>query len=101
MCAGQIERRGFEYTRHGTVNLVVAMTVNHGKMQGRCLDASDSDHLCPILAELFKRYRRVRRLHLIWDNGPSHVSETTGRFLRDYQPWLRVLFTPAQASWLN
>jgi len=98
---GQIERQEFEYIRHGTVNFVVAMTVNDGKMHGWCLDANDSDHLCPVLAELFKSYRRVRRLHLIWDNGPSHVSETTCRFLRDYQPWLRVLFTPARASWLN
>lgn len=98
---GQIERQEFEYTRHGTVNFVVAITVNDGKMHGWCLDANDSDHLCPVLAELFKSYRRVRRLHLIWDNGPSHVSETTCRFLRDYQPWLRVLFTPARASWLN
>ncbi len=99
--AGQIERQEFEYVRHGTVNFVVAMTVNDGKMHGWCLDANDSEHLCPILAELFESYRQVRRLHLIWDNGPSHISETTCRFLRDYQPWLRVLFTPARASWLN
>lgn len=99
--AGQIERQEFEYTRHGTVNFVVAMTVYDGKMHGWCLDANDSEHLCPILAELFRHYRHVRRLHLIWDNGPSHVSETTRGFLRDYQPWLRVLLTPAHASWLN
>ncbi|MCL4489162.1 MAG: IS630 family transposase [Chloroflexi bacterium] len=99
--AGQIERQEFEYIRHGTVNFVAALSVNDGKMHGWCLDANDSEHLCPILAELFNSYRQVRRLHLIWDNGPSHVSETTCRFLRDYQPWLRVLFTPARASWLN
>lgn len=98
---GQMERQEFEYTRHGTVNFVVAMTVYDGQMHGWCLDANDSEHLCPLLAELFKRYRRVRRLHLIWDNGPSHISETTRSFLRDYEPWLRVLFTPAHASWLN
>jgi hypothetical protein len=99
--AGQIERREFEYVRHGTVNFVVAMTVYDGKLQGWCLDTNDSEHLCPILADLFKTYRQSRRLHLILDNGPSHISETTRDFLRDYQPWLRVLLTPAHASWLN
>lgn len=101
MRAGQIERQEFEYTRHGTVNFVVAMTVYDGKMHGWCLDANDSEHLCPILKDLFHRYRQARRVHLIWDNGPSHISETTRQFLRDYEPWLRVLLTPARASWLN
>jgi transposase len=101
MRAGQIERREFEYIRHGTVNFVVAMTVHDGKMHGWCLEANDSEHLCLFLADLFKYYRRVRRLHLIWDNGPSHISQTTCAFLQHYQPWLRVLFTPARASWLN
>ncbi len=53
MRAGQTERQGFEYLQHGTVNLVVEMTVNDGKIHGWCLDANDSEHLCPILAELF------------------------------------------------
>lgn len=99
--AGQIERQEFEYTRHGTVNFVVALRVHDGTLQGWCLDANDSEHLCPVLAELFRTYRHTRRLHLILDNGPSHVSETTRDFLRDYEPWLRVLRTPARASWLN
>lgn len=97
----QIERQEFEYVRHGTVNFIIALTIDDGQMQGWCLDANDSDHLCPILKELFKRHRRARRVHLIWDNGPSHISETTQTFLRAYQPWLRVLCTPAHASWLN
>lgn len=101
MRTGQIERPEFEYIRPGTVNFVVALTVYDGKRHGGCLDANDSEPLCPLLAQLFQHYRRVRRLHRIWDNGPSHISETTRTFLRDYEPWVRVLFTPAHASWLN
>ncbi len=97
----QIERQEFEYIRHGTVNFIVAVTLYDGTLQGWCLDANDSEHLCPILAQLFTRHRRTRRLHLIWDNGPSHISRVTHDFLRAYQPWLRVLYTPAHASWLN
>jgi len=101
MRPGEVERQEFEYLRHGTVNFLLAMNVYDGRVEGRCLGANDSKHLCPVLAELFKRYRRARRLHLIWDNGPSHVSQVTHQFLRGYHPWLRVLFTPAHASWLN
>jgi len=101
MRPGQVERQEFEYTRHGTVNFVIALSIYDGHLQGWCLDANDSEHLCPVLAELFQRYRRARRFHLIWDNGPSHISKMTQSFLRAYQPWLRVLFTPAHASWLN
>jgi transposase len=101
MRAGQIERQEFEYHRHGTVNFLTELNVYDGHMAGWCLEANDSQHLCPILKKVFKRHDRATRLHLIWDNGPSHVSQTTQDFLRDYQPWVRVLFTPAHASWLN
>ncbi len=101
MRAHQIERQSFEYIRHGTVNFIVAVVIYDGTMQSWCLDANDSAHLCPLLAQLFKHHRRARRLHLIWDNGPSHIAQDTHQFLRAYQPWLRVLFTPAHASWLN
>ncbi len=101
MRPGQIERQEFEYIRHGTVNFVVAMAIHDGQIQGWCLDANDSEHLRPVLSEVFENHRQAKRLHLIWDNGPSHISETTLSFLHDYQPWLRVLFTPARASWLN
>jgi hypothetical protein len=38
------------------------------------LERNDSQHLCPVLEQVFKRHQRARRLHLIWDNGPSHIS---------------------------
>ncbi len=73
------------------------MTVNDGKVHGWCLDANDSEHVCQLLSELFQHYRPVRRLHLIWDNGPSHVSETTRSFLRDYPTLVtRVAHTRAR-----
>lgn len=101
MRTGQIERQEFEYHRHGTVNFLTELNVDEGHMAGWCLEANDSQHLCPILKKIFKRHARAARLHLIGDNGPSHVSQPTQDFLRDYQPWVRVLFTPAHASWLN
>lgn len=101
MRPGQIERQEFEYVRHDTVNFLVVLNVYSGEMQGCCLDKKDSEHLCRILPELLAPFRKFRRVHLIWDGDPSHVSAATQAFLRSYGSWLRVLFTPAHASWLN
>jgi transposase len=101
MRAGQIERREFEYIRHGTVNLLVALVVHTGRMRAWCLDSTDGEHLRAILPEVFRDHRRMRRIHLIWDGSPSHTAaETVARIRHDF-PTVRVLFTPPHASWLN
>lgn len=101
MRPGLIERQEFEYIRHGTVNFGSALVVHDGTMRGWCLDQNDGPHLCPALAELFAGFKGARRLHLIWDGGPSHGSGYTRDFLRNYGRWVRVLPTPAHAGWLN
>lgn len=99
--SGQIERQEFEYVRHDTVNFLVVLNVHSGEMQGCCLDKNDSEHLCRVLPDLLSPFRKLRRVHLIWDGGASHISATTQALLRSFGSWLRVLFTPAHASWLN
>jgi hypothetical protein len=101
MRAGKIEGQEFEYLRHGTVNFLVALAVHSGQMRGWDLPANDSQHLCRVLPGLFHHHRKARRIHLIWDGGSSHTSAETRQFLRAYQPRVRVLVTPAHASWLN
>jgi hypothetical protein len=85
MRPGEIERREFEYLRHGTVNLLVALVVHSGKMRGWCLPTNDSYHLCRVLPRFFYKYREARRIHLIWDGGSSHISGYTQEFLRIYR----------------
>jgi len=101
MRSGQIERQEFEYIRHGTVNFASALLVQDGQMRGWCLDKNDSEHLCPVLEEILDEFKEVRKIHLIWDGGSSHISQATCDFLRGYGGWVRVLLTPAHASWLN
>jgi hypothetical protein len=101
MRPGQSERQEFEYIRHGIVNFLVVHNVYHGQMRSCCLDKNDSEHLCRALPKLLRPFQQFRRVHLIWDGGPSHISATTTALLRSYGPGLRVLFTPAHASWLN
>ena len=99
--SGMIERREFEYIRHGTVNFATALIVHDGHMRGWCLDKNDSEHLRPVLEELLDEFRNARRVYLIWDGGPSHKSVKTKEFLKRYGKLVRVFMTPAHASWLN
>ena len=101
MRPGQIDRQEFEYIRHGTVNFLALLNVHNGHMRSCCLDKNDSEHLCRALPKLLRPFQQFRRVHLIWDGGPSHVSAMTAAFLRSKGTWLRVLFTPPHASWLN
>lgn len=101
MIPGHPEHYEFEYVRHGTVNLVVALWVHDGCMAVWCIDRNDSDHLRPVIHGLFAKCSRAKGVHLIWDGGPSHTSAETERALRYYGDWARSLVTPAHASWLN
>jgi hypothetical protein len=101
MRPGQIERQEFEYIRHGTVNLLAGLTVYNGHMWVECLDKNDGEHFRPAVCRLLHPYSWAKRIHLIIDNGPSHVSEDTTAFFRDLSPRIHVLFTPVNASWLN
>jgi len=102
MRPGHIEQQEHEYVRHGTVTFLAALAVPLGTMWGRSLGANDSAHLRPALHTLFRVYaRQWRRVHVIWDGGSSHVASETEAFLRSYGPSVRVLLTPAHASWLN
>jgi len=101
MQPGQIERQEFEYKRHGTVNLLVGLTVYNGRMWAECLDKNDGEHFRPAIRRFLHPYGWAKRIHLIMDNWSSHVSDDTSAFFRDLSPRIHVLFTPVDASWLN
>lgn len=102
MRTGQIERQEFEYERHGVVNFLAVLNLYNGKMRSGCLEKNDSEHLCRSLPALLQPFHSFKRVHLIWDGGPSHTAAATASFLQSrYGDWLRVLSTPAHSSWLN
>ncbi len=101
MRPGQMERQEFDYHRHGTINLLVALTVDNGHMWAECLDKNDGEHFRPALRRLLHPYSWARRIHLVIDNGSSHISDDTSEFFENLSPRVHVLFTPANASWLN
>lgn len=100
MRPGQITRREFEYKRHGTVTLLVALNVFDGTMWACCLEANDHDHFLWALRQISRRWARARRIHLIMDNGASHIDHHTREYLGAHLRF-RALYTPAHASWLN
>ena len=101
MRAGQIERQEFEYIRHGTLHLLVGLMTYNGRMWAECLDRNDGAHFRPAVRRLLHPYGWAKRIHLIIDNGASHTSADTDAFFHDLAPRVHVLFTPADASWLN
>ena len=102
MRSGQIQRVEFEYKRHGIVNFLALLNIYSGQMRSTCLDQNDSEHFCRALPSLLQPFHSFRRIHLICDGGPSHAAAATQSFLQShYGSRLRLLLTPAHASWLN
>jgi hypothetical protein len=102
MIPGQIEQQEFEYIRHGTVNLLVGLTVHDGQMWAACLDANNGAHFRPALLRYLDSFREYVGIYLIMDNGSSHIATETRTLLQGLNaPWVRVCYTPSHASWLN
>ncbi len=96
---GSIEQQEFEYTRHGTVNVLMFLIVHSARMEAPCPVHKDAVHYIQALRQ-FRRHHHLRGVFLIQDGDPSHTAAATqDYFIR--QPWWHSRFTPAHASWLN
>ena len=98
---GSIEQREFEYTRHGTVNILTFLIVHTGRMEAVCLGANDAEHYIQELERFRRRHRELRGVFLIHDGDPSHTAAKTTDYLAGCHGWWRPRLTPAHASWLN
>src|SRR5512135_1903006 len=98
---GPIEQREFDYTRHGTVNMLVFLVVHSGLMELAFLAKNDAEHYLPELELFRKHHRELRGAFLIQDGGSRHIAGSTQRYFAASDGWWRPRYTPANASWLN
>jgi transposase len=97
---GRIARREFEYVRHGTVSIIAALHVHTGEVLTEHIARNDSATFIAFLTMLDTHIDPKLTIHLVLDNGSSHTSKTTKKWLREH-PRFQPHYTPAHASWLD
>ena len=96
-----IEQQEFEYTRHGTVNILVFLIVHTGQMEAVIMNKKDANHYIQELKGFRQRHRTLKGVFLIHDGDPSHTASDSRNYLAKESTWWRSRYTPAHASWLN
>jgi transposase len=98
---GSIEQQEFDYTRHGTVNMLVFLIVHSGLMELAFLASNDAAHYLSELKLFHRQHQELKGVFLIQDGGSSHIAGSTQQYFAESQGWWRPRYTPVNASWLN
>ncbi|MGA8762824.1 MAG: IS630 family transposase [Candidatus Sulfotelmatobacter sp.] len=98
---GSIEQQEFEYTRHGTVNLLFFLIVHSGRMEVAAEDSKDAEHYIREMKAFRRRHSHLKRVFLVQDGDPSHTAGDTATYWSGCGGWWRPRFTPVHSSWLN
>src|SRR5436309_5329273 len=98
---GSIEQQEFDYTRHGTVNMLVFLIVHSGLMDLAFLASNDAEHYQPELELFHRQHQELRGVFLIQDGGSSHIAARTRSYFAESDGWWKPRYTPANASWMN
>jgi transposase len=98
--AGRRTRREFEYVRHGTVSIIAALNVHTGQVLTERIDRNNADTFIGFLRLLDTTVPVGTDIHLVMDNGSSHVAKKTKAWLAAHRRF-HVHHTPKHASWLN
>lgn len=81
MRPGQVERREFEYRRHGTQTLIASFDVATGQIQGSIGDTRTEQDFTSFLEALLASAPAQTRWHIVCDNLNTHVSQGVVRLV--------------------
>jgi hypothetical protein len=98
---GSIEQQEFDYTRHGTVNLLFFLVVHSGRLEVATEDSKDAGHYIREMRAFRRRHRHLKGVFLVQDNDPSHTAAATAAYWDGCGGWWRPRFIPVNSSWLN
>jgi transposase len=98
---GRPTRQEHEYVRHGTATLLAALDVHRGGvLQATDLDRNTAANFIAFLDELDARVPTHLAVHLVLDNGSSHIANATRWWFYEHRRF-HPHYTPSHASWLN
>ena len=79
MTSGRVERREFEYCRHGTQTLIAGFNVATGKVTRQLGQTRTEDDFARFLSPLVDGCPAESQLHLVMDNLNTHSSASVVR----------------------
>src|SRR4249920_867906 len=98
---GRPSRQEHEYVRHGTATLLAALDVHRGGVvQAIDVDRNTAANFTSFLDDLDTRVPTDLEVHLVLDNGSSHIANATRWWFVDH-PRFHAHYRPTHASWLN
>lgn len=103
---GKTAIRDYEYVRHGTRNIFVAVEPKGGRHFTKVTQRRTKKDYAEFLLELMDAYPDAETLHIVQDNLNTHSEKSLllafgKRKTKQMMKQIKFHFTPKHASWLN